>query len=56
MARPLLMIMTALQILFSMIRYVIETIHSISIFFSDSENEPTDPNSIYDEPSSSMNL
>ena len=44
------MIVTALQILFSLIRYVTETIRSVSVLFSDSENEPADPNIIYEEP------
>ena len=44
------MIVTALQILFSLIRYVTETIRSVSVFFSDSEDEPDDPNIIYEEP------
>lgn len=44
------MIVTALQILFSLIRYVTETIRSVSVFFSDSEDEPADPNIIYEEP------
>lgn len=44
------MIVTALQILFSLIRYVTETIRSVSLFFSDSEDEPADPNIIYEEP------
>lgn len=38
------MIVTALQILFSLIRYVTETIRSVSVLFSDSEDEPADPN------------
>ena len=38
------------QILFSLIRYVTETIRSVSVLFSDSENEPADPNIIYEEP------
>lgn len=38
------------QILFSLIRYVTETIRSVSVFFSDSEDEPADPNIIYEEP------
>ena len=38
------------QILFSLIRYVNETIRSVSVFFSDSEDEPADPNIIYEEP------
>ena len=38
------MIVTALQILFSLIRYVTETICSVSVFFSDSEDEPANPN------------
>lgn len=41
------MIVTALQILFSLIRYVTETIRSVSVLFSD---EPADPNIIYEEP------
>ena len=44
------MIVTALQILFSLIRYVTETIRSVSVLFSDSEDEPDDPNIIYEEP------
>lgn len=44
------MIVTALQILFSLIRYVTETIRSVSVLFSDSEDEPADPNIIYEEP------
>lgn len=46
------MIVTALQILFSLIRYVTETklFRSVSVFFSDSEEEPADPNIIYEEP------
>lgn len=44
------MIVTALQILFSLIRYVTETIRSVSVFFSDFEDEPADPNIIYEEP------
>ncbi|KAK1548702.1 hypothetical protein Q3G72_031056 [Acer saccharum] len=44
------MIVTALQILFSLIRYVTETIRSVSVFFLDSEDEPADPNIIYEEP------
>lgn len=46
------MIVTALQILFSLIRYVTETkwFRSVSVFFSDSEDEPADPNIIYEEP------
>lgn len=44
------MIVTALQILFSLIRYVTETIRSVSLFFSDSEDESSDPNIIYEEP------
>ncbi len=43
------MIVTALQILFSLIRYVTETIRSVSALFSDSEDEPADPNIIYEE-------
>ncbi|KAK3437501.1 hypothetical protein EUGRSUZ_C02171, partial [Eucalyptus grandis] len=43
------MIVRALQILFHLIRYVTETIRSVSIFFSDSEGEPADPNVIYEE-------
>ena len=38
------------QILFSLIRYVTETIRSVSVLFSDSEDEPADPNIIYEEP------
>lgn len=37
-------------ILFSLIRYVTETIRSVSVLFSDSEDEPADPNIIYEEP------
>ena len=44
------MIVTALQILFSLIRYVTETIRSVSVLFFDSEDEPADPNIIYEEP------
>lgn len=44
------MIVRALKILFSLIRYVTETIRSVSVFFSDSEGEPADPNIIYEEP------
>lgn len=44
------MTVTALQILFSLIRYVTETIRSVSVLFSDSEDEPADPNIIYEEP------
>ena len=44
------MIVTALQILFSLIRYVTETIRSVSVLFADSEDEPADPNIIYEEP------
>ena len=46
------MIVTALQILFSLIRYVTETkwFRSFSVFFSESEDEPADPNIIYEEP------
>lgn len=44
------MIVRALQILFSLIRYVTETIRSVSVLFSDSEGEPADPNIIYEEP------
>lgn len=47
------MIVTALQILFSLIRYVTETIRSVSVLFSDSEDEPADPNIIYEEPDGS---
>ena len=47
------MIVTALQILFSPIRYVTETIRSVSVLFSDSEDEPADPNIIYEEPDDS---
>lgn len=47
------MIVTALQILFSLIRYVTETIRSVSVLFSDSEDEPADPNIIYEEPDDS---
>lgn len=43
------MIVTALQILFSLIRYVTET-KFLPVFFSDSEDEPADPNIIYEEP------
>lgn len=46
------MIVTALQILFTLIRYVTETkfFRSVSVLFSDSEDEPADPNIIYEEP------
>lgn len=44
------MIVTALQILFSLITYVTDRISSVSVLFSDSEDEPIDPNIIYEEP------
>lgn len=47
------MIVTALQILFSLIRYVTETIRSVSVLFSDSEDEPADPNKEPDDEASS---
>lgn len=45
------MIVTALQILFGLIRYVTETkrFRSVSVFFSDSEEEPDDEASSSDK-------
>lgn len=44
------MIVTALQILFRLIIYETKFFRSVSVFFSDSEDEPADPNIIYEEP------
>ena len=47
---------TALQILFSLIRYVTETIRSVSVLFSDSEDEPDDEASSSDKDVSDATL
>ena len=46
------MLVTALPILFSLIRYVTETkqFHSISMLYLDSKDEPADPNIVYEDP------
>ena len=50
------MMVTALQILFSLIRYVTETIRSVSVLFSDSEDEPDDEASSSDKDVSDATL
>lgn len=50
------MIVTALQILFSLIRYVTEKIRSVSVLFSDSEDEPVDEASSSDKDVSDATL